>query len=464
MIIALVLVLGAMSSVAMANEAEQMLLDLDYMAADYMFIAEFLNGYFEEGGSPSPSAIYQNSLWMMYYGDYSGYLTNVNEYGFETYQIPADVYENELVFTYFARTDAILDRLHTADFYKTDKDEPYYELEIGGGFGGPLPSAVMQSYKIREDGLCEAYAYVINPIDYGYYTPVEGDVEGEDYLVVWDTIYTYDEETDDYSVGYGYICAEVLYGLKMVVDLDNEYGYAATYHAFHMIDKNDVPKGDDVITSDEEDVAYVNVGNMNMEAIVEIDRNVFEPGTVFFGEEYYNDEETVSEEYNETAETLKDYGSLAGVYEFSAMKDGEYVQPNSKVSVKFMLPNNFSPECTVYYIAEDGTVEPLDTVIETGFDETTGEVGGMMAVAELEHFSRYAVAGTLFGDVDENKKVNLSDVSSMLKSIAKWDIDLNSSAADANRDGIMNISDVTLVLKYLAGWNVQFGMKYTVAE
>ncbi len=61
--------------------------------------------------------------------------------------------------------------------------------------------------------------------------------------------------------------------------------------------------------------------------------------------------------------------------------------------------------------------------------------------------------GAISGDTDLNGKVNLSDVSAMLKHIAKWTVDIDMDAADADKNGKVNISDVSLVLKRIAGWN-----------
>ncbi len=55
------------------------------------------------------------------------------------------------------------------------------------------------------------------------------------------------------------------------------------------------------------------------------------------------------------------------------------------------------------------------------------------------------------GDADENGKVNITDVSLMLKHIAKWsDITINTSSADYDSNGKININDVTAVMKKIA--------------
>ncbi len=63
----------------------------------------------------------------------------------------------------------------------------------------------------------------------------------------------------------------------------------------------------------------------------------------------------------------------------------------------------------------------------------------------------------LMGDANNDGKINVSDVTLMLKYIAKWQEaeGMNPVYADANADGKVNVSDATLVLKLLAKWDVE---------
>jgi len=58
------------------------------------------------------------------------------------------------------------------------------------------------------------------------------------------------------------------------------------------------------------------------------------------------------------------------------------------------------------------------------------------------------------GDVNTNTIINLSDVSLLLKYIAKWDVEINHDLSDVNDDGKINLSDASLILKYIAKWDV----------
>lgn len=58
------------------------------------------------------------------------------------------------------------------------------------------------------------------------------------------------------------------------------------------------------------------------------------------------------------------------------------------------------------------------------------------------------------GDVNTNTIINLSDVSLLLKYIAKWDVEINFELSDVNDDGKINLSDASLILKHIAKWDV----------
>ena len=59
----------------------------------------------------------------------------------------------------------------------------------------------------------------------------------------------------------------------------------------------------------------------------------------------------------------------------------------------------------------------------------------------------------VYGDVNSDGNINLSDVSKILQAIAKWEItDYNELAADVNSDSTVNLSDVTVMLRHIADW------------
>ena len=62
------------------------------------------------------------------------------------------------------------------------------------------------------------------------------------------------------------------------------------------------------------------------------------------------------------------------------------------------------------------------------------------------------------GDASGDGKLNLSDVSIVMKSVAKWNISFKKISADTNLDGRINLSDAANMLKYIAKWNITIGI------
>ena len=59
----------------------------------------------------------------------------------------------------------------------------------------------------------------------------------------------------------------------------------------------------------------------------------------------------------------------------------------------------------------------------------------------------------VYGDVNSDGNVNLSDISMMLQAIAKWEIEgYTAEAGDVNGDGAVNLSDVSKTLQAIAKW------------
>lgn len=59
------------------------------------------------------------------------------------------------------------------------------------------------------------------------------------------------------------------------------------------------------------------------------------------------------------------------------------------------------------------------------------------------------------GDTDYDGKTGSLDVMLLMKSIAGWNVTLNSYVSDVNKDGRVDTEDVILLMKYLAGWDVK---------
>lgn len=58
------------------------------------------------------------------------------------------------------------------------------------------------------------------------------------------------------------------------------------------------------------------------------------------------------------------------------------------------------------------------------------------------------------GDINGDGKVNNQDGTYLLRYLAGWSVDIDSSALDVNGDGKVNNQDGTVLLRYLAGWSI----------
>ena len=63
----------------------------------------------------------------------------------------------------------------------------------------------------------------------------------------------------------------------------------------------------------------------------------------------------------------------------------------------------------------------------------------------------------VYGDCDDDSKINMADVLILRKYLAKWNVKINLLNADCNADTKINMADVLLLRKYLAKWDVALG-------
>ncbi len=90
------------------------------------------------------------------------------------------------------------------------------------------------------------------------------------------------------------------------------------------------------------------------------------------------------------------------------------------------------------------------------FDDTgIGLIGEGIDISAVKFFKTaseaqaYANGSSILGDADGTGTVTLSDVSLILKKIAKWNVSVNETA-DYNQDGKINLTDAALVLRFIA--------------
>ena len=129
-------------------------------------------------------------------------------------------------------------------------------------------------------------------------------------------------------------------------------------------------------------------------------------------------------------------------------------------TLTFIFDKPFNETDANFEIAIDGDNMPMDqyeTVLDTRLilEGLTIENGVITSSHSTPNVDPPADPKYGPGDCNNDGKVNLADVTLVLKKVAKWDIEFNTDLADVNKDGNINLSDVTLIMKYVAGWDVE---------
>lgn len=86
--------------------------------------------------------------------------------------------------------------------------------------------------------------------------------------------------------------------------------------------------------------------------------------------------------YQSVKNILVETSDTFTLYDISAVFNGTEVQPNGEVTVTFNIPEGYGTDVAVYYIADDGNFEKLESTISED---------GKTVSAKLTHFSNYAV-------------------------------------------------------------------------
>ena len=104
---------------------------------------------------------------------------------------------------------------------------------------------------------------------------------------------------------------------------------------------------------------------------------VFEEGTEVTAETV-----TAGDVYERAKTAVAPVAKKFTVFEFNAVKDEAKVQPSGKLAVTFRIPEDYSNNVKILYVADDGTTEEIAATVNAG--ERT-------VVAELTHFSTYVL-------------------------------------------------------------------------
>jgi hypothetical protein len=284
--------------------------------------------------------------------------------------VPAAEYEAQL-HKYFVIDDAMLQRIRTCDpeILAYDADAKTYRVCRIGGFGGTLAEREYLGY-VKKGNTYEVYyrhltyEYLDDVLPEG--TTVE-DLMGTEWV---DTVEyggnTYQGGPD----GYYRIKSRDNFGRKYTVELNGdvvriiscvEYTAGQQPGAF---DDKEVP-----------DVTY----DIPENGTVSIPENeCFEANTTVKVEQI-----TAGDTHQAVSQAMATVAQQYVAYDFTATRDNVAVQPSGKLLVTFAIPEGYSDQISVYYMAPDGKLEKLATTVDTNTRTVS---------VELEHFSTYILA------------------------------------------------------------------------
>ncbi len=106
----------------------------------------------------------------------------------------------------------------------------------------------------------------------------------------------------------------------------------------------------------------------------------------------------------------------------------------------------------------DGDVTVKDPAGETLADDKNVPTGSTVST------DGGSVKVLVAGDANADGKINLGDVSVVLKSVAKWTVNIAEDAADVDVNSKVNLADAATVLKYIAKWDVKLGLMNVVVD
>ena len=120
------------------------------------------------------------------------------------------------------------------------------------------------------------------------------------------------------------------------------------------------------------------------------------------------------------------------------------------------IPNEADEKAAGKYIIGDYEYPQLTEDAE-GKTSGDGEFGNGLDPDRKNGVFIGEVSTAVYGDANEDGKINMADVLLLRKYLAKWNVTLNEANADVNGDTKINMADVLLLRKYLAKWNVTLG-------
>ncbi|MBE6707865.1 MAG: hypothetical protein E7578_01310 [Ruminococcaceae bacterium] len=148
-----------------------------------------------------------------------------------------------------------------------------------------------------------------------------------------------------------------------------------------------------------------------------------------------------------------DEGYIGNIGEIRVgLYEAERFDYDSFPGVKIQIIRYYS-SCGFYIMLEERTIKATDEAVEI-IKSIIGD-----NIEYIIPSYKTIVSGDLMwynGDADSDWDCDLTDVSLVLKYIAKWDVPFENSefeAVDLYRDGKITLVDVTIMMKKIAGWD-----------
>ncbi|MBO5778410.1 MAG: hypothetical protein J6R82_02465 [Clostridia bacterium] len=293
---------------------------------------------------------------------------------------------DEVLHKYFVITDKQIEELreygnrdhnveiydeNTGDFIKEipffDAEAQTYTFQYLGGFGGTMPPRSYLGYVKKG----ETYEVFYQNITYAYLSDYLPEDENEwDYAenLGWpEFIEMGGLRFENGPDGYYTLLSYDDYGRKYTVEMNGDVVRLISCTEYT---KADLPDAFD----DKTEVIY----DLPQNGDVTIPENeCFTPGTVVKVEKL--DDGAI---FNVAVQSMEKVAEKFQVFEFTAQMDGAAVQPDGTMAVTFAIPEGYSKDVAVYYMAPDGKLELVPFTV----DALAGTV-----TAQLSHFSTYII-------------------------------------------------------------------------
>lgn len=310
---------------------------------------------------------------------------------YDHYSFPADVFEKWATTFFDINIDEMRSVSNQSDRVHYDTTKNTYDY-IMGAWGG-APGYMIYGYTDNNNGTYSVYMkridWFIEPCSSleEFYEKTEdfeervnrGSYTGE---VVFINGLSYDSKIKGYFPVEGYYIVDVKFDGNNVKYLKS-------------VEIESIPDIENIIKPDTEAIPEKPIDNIVEykvpDSISISDNKCFSNGTIVKAESI-----NAGDLYEQVKNIMRNIAEKFYANDFSATKDGQLVQPNGKVKVTFSIPDEYSDNCSLYYIDMNGTVNKLNST----FDKESRAL-----TAELELFGIYVVADEDTKPVEESQPV-----------------------------------------------------------